>query len=451
MPHVAAVRRLSLRTRLALLAAAGAMLVLSIGALLLYRDVSGELSRAITDELTVRADDLAASLDTEPITPAPSSVVAQVVTPSGQVLAPAGLAPVLTADELARAARGEVIVDRAIAGVGEHARLLAQPMRGPVGEEVVGVVATSTASLAEARERLTIVLGLAGPVLAAGIGAAAWFLTGAALRPVRRMSNEAATISMAEPGRRLAQPAGDDEIAELGRTLNAMLARIEMTIAHERAFIDDAAHELRSPLAVLRGELELTADDPQDAEAVAQGVASALEETDRLARLTEDLLTLARADAGQLDPGDARTELLGAAEECLRRLPHRDGVRIEVSGEPVTVRGDATWIHQIVTNLVVNAERYARSRIVVTTARDGELALLVVADDGAGFPAALLEQAFDRFSRGDGARTRSGGGAGLGLAIVSSLADAVGGTVRASNGPPLGGACVKVEVPVAGP
>ena len=178
---------------------------------------------------------------------------------------------------------------------------------------------------------------------------------------------------------------------------------------------------------------------------------SALEETDRLARLTEDLLTLARADAGQLDPGEARTELLGAAEECLRRLPHRDGVRIDVSGEPVTVRGDPTWIHQIVTNLVVNAERYARSRIVVTTARDGELALLVVADDGAGFPAALLEQAFDRFSRGDGARTRSGGGAGLGLAIVSSLADAVGGTVRASNGPPLGGACVKVEVPVAGP
>ena len=177
----------------------------------------------------------------------------------------------MTADELARAARGEVIVDRAIAGVGEHARLLARPMRGPVGEEVVGVVATSTASLAEARERLTIVLGVAGPVLAAAIGAAAWFLTGAALRPVRRMSNEAATISMAEPGRRLAQPAGDDEIAELGRTLNAMLARIETTIAHERAFIDDAAHELRSPLAVLRGELELTADDPRTPTAVAQG------------------------------------------------------------------------------------------------------------------------------------------------------------------------------------
>lgn len=425
------------------------MLVLSIGALLLYRDVSGALSGAITDELTVRADDLAASLDTEPISTEPSSVVAQVVGPTGAVLAPPGVEPVLTADELARAARGEVIVDRAITGVGEHARLLARPMRGPVGEEIIGVVATSTASLAEARQRLTIVLGVAGPVLAAAIGAAAWFLTGAALRPVRRMSHEAATISMAEPGRRLAQPGGDDEIAELGRTLNAMLARIETTIAHERAFIDDAAHELRSPLAVLRGELELTADDPGDEAAVAQGVASALEETDRLARLTEDLLTLARADAGQLEPGETMTELLGATEECIGRLPHRDDVHIEVLGDPMVVRGDATWIHQIVTNLVVNAERHARSRIQLTTTRHGEYGRLAVADDGVGFPPQLLDQAFDRFTRGDGARTRSGGGAGLGLAIVSSLAAALGGTVRATNGPPFGGACVEVHIPLA--
>ena len=190
--------------------------------------------------------------------------------------------------------------------------MLARPDPGPGREDAVAVVATSTASLVQARDRLTIVLAVAGPILAAAIGAAAWIVTGAALRPVRRMTNEAATISMAESGRRLAQPAGEDEIAELGRTLNAMLARIETTIAHERAFIDDAAHELRSPIAVLRGELELTAHDPGDADAVAVGLASALEETDRLTRLSEDLLTLARADAGQLAPGDTTTELLGA-------------------------------------------------------------------------------------------------------------------------------------------
>jgi signal transduction histidine kinase len=237
-------------------------------------------------------------LENGSISSSPQFVVAQVVGSDGEVLEPPGAAPVLTADELAQASDGELIVDREVRGVGEHARLLARPIGGAGAESAVGVVATSTAPLAKARERLTIVLMVTGPVLAALIGAAAWVLTGAALRPVRRMTNEAATISMAEVGRCLAQPAGEDEIAELGRTLNAMLARIETTIGHERAFIDDAAHELRSPIAVLRGELELTAHDAGDADAVAQGLASALEETDRLTRLTEDLLTLARADAG---------------------------------------------------------------------------------------------------------------------------------------------------------
>ena len=232
---------------------------------------------------------------------------------------------------------------------------------------------------------------------------------------------------MAEPGRRLAQPAGDDEIAELGRTLNAMLARIETTIAHERAFIDDAAHELRSPLAVLRGELELTADDPGDADAVAQGVASALEETDRL-----DPADRGPAHAGPRRRRPARSRRRrrrscsvpprSASAAC----PTATRCASTVSGEPVIVRGDASWIHQIVTNLVANAERYARSRDPGHHGRDGERHGWSVADDGAGFPPELFVRAFDRFTRGDGARTRSGGGAGLGLAIVASLADAVG-------------------------
>jgi two-component system, OmpR family, sensor kinase len=292
------------------------------------------------------------------------------------------------------------------------------------------------------------VLAVAGPVLAAAIAAAAWILTGAALRPVRRMTSEAATISMTETGARLPQPAGEDEIAELGRTLNGMLARIETTIAHERAFIDDAAHELRSPIAVLRGELELAADDVGDTIAVSRGLASALEETDRLSRLSEDLLTLARADAGQLSPSDASTEVLEAARAAVGRFRHREDVTIEVSGEPLIVRGDPLWIRQIVTNLVANADRHARSRVLVSTSLSAERGRLVVADDGAGFPPDLLPQAFDRFSRGDGARSRAGGGAGLGLAIVASLTRALGGDVTATNGPPLGGACIAVDLPL---
>jgi two-component system, OmpR family, sensor kinase len=441
-------RRVSLRTRLAALAAVGAMIVLSIGALLLYRDISGKLSGAITDELTIRLDDLAANVE-EGVMPSEPGFVTQVVGRDGDVLSPTGAAPVLTAAEFAAASRGEIIVDREVPGIGEHARLLARPIDGPGAEEVVGVVATSTAALAQARERLTIVLAVAGPVLAAAVGAAAWVVTGAALRPVRQMTNEAATISMAEPGPRLVQPSGDDEIAELGRTLNAMLARIESTVAHERAFIDDAAHELRSPIAVLRGELELAAQDPGDADAVARSLASALEETDRLTHLTEDLLTLARADAGQLASTDATTDLLAVARAGVDRLPQRDDVSIEVAGEPVLVRGDASWISQIVTNLVANADRHAGSRILVSTTRSSGHGRLTVADDGAGFPPELLPRAFDRFSRSDGARSRTRGGTGLGLAIVASLAHALHGTVSATNGPPFGGACIQVELPLA--
>ncbi len=442
-------RRLSLRTRLAIVTAAGAMVVLSIGALLLYRDVSGALSRAITDELTIRVHDLAAEL-TQGTTPAgPGLVLTQVVAANGEVLSPPGAAGMLSADEFSRAATGEIIVDRAVAEIGAHARLLARPITGADGRRVVAVVATSTAPLEAARDRLTVVLVVAGPVLAAVIGLAAWVLTGAALRPVRRMTSEAASLSRAAAGRRLAQPAGEDEIAELGRTLNAMLARIEATIAHERAFIDDAAHELRSPLAVLRGELELLAQEPDDSDAVARGLASALEESDRLTRLTEDLLTLARADAGELTPGDARTELLEAAQRGVRRLPHRDDVQIDVAGEPVVVRGDATWIRQIVTNLVTNADRHATSRISVTTASAGEVGRLSVADDGPGFTAELIPHAFDRFTRGDSARSRARGGAGLGLAIVATLARALGGMASVENGPPLGGARVDVDIPVS--
>jgi len=443
--------RLSLRTRLAAIAGAGAMIVLGVGALLLYRNLSNELSHAITDELTIRVSDLSASLEDGSVTPSSGLLIAQAVDASGNVLSPSGAQRVLSADELARASRGQIIVDREVPGVGEHARLLARPIGATSAGPVIGVAAVSTAPLEHARNRLTIVLVVAGPALAAAIAGAAWLLAGAALRPVRRMTGEAATISMAEAGRRLAQPPGDDEIAALGRTLNAMLARIETTVAHERAFVDDAAHELRTPIAVLRGELELAAQDPGDRTAVEHGLASALEETDRLTRLTQDLLMLARADAGQLVPGQDPVELLGATRAALRGLPHRDEVSVEVVGEPAMVLAEPEWIRHIVTNLVVNADRYARTRIVVSVAPVGAQGRLLVADDGSGFPPELLPRVFERFARADGARGRSGGGAGLGLAIIASLTHALGGSVSAANGPPLGGACVEIELPLLAP
>jgi two-component system OmpR family sensor kinase len=443
-------RPLSLRTRLAVLAAAWAIVGLGVAALLLYRNLSGELSTAITDELAVRVDNLAAGLNGSAVQGGSALVTAQTVDEHGDVLSPVGADPLLTSPELARAIREQIIVDREVPSVGQQARLLARPIGRTDQGVVVGVAAVSTAPLQRAKDRLILVLAIAGPALIAVVAAAAWLLARAALRPVRQMAAEAATISAARTERRLPQPAGDDEIAELGRTLNAMLARIEATLGHERAFIDDAAHELRTPLAVLRGELELAAHEPGDLHAVARSLASALEEADRLAGLTEDLLTLARADAGQLMPGETMTELLGAAHQEVQHLPHRDEVTIEVRGEPAIVRGEPEWVSHIVSNLVANADRYAKSRIMVTVGSAGEYGRLVVADDGPGFPAQLLPRAFDRFSRGEDARGYSGGGAGLGLAIVASLTHAAGGTVKAGNSESLGGACVQVEIPLAG-
>jgi signal transduction histidine kinase len=441
--------RLSVRTRLAAITGVGAMVVLAAGSLLLYLDLSDSLSDAITDELNVRLDALAIDFQDGEVTAGEGLVTTQAIGPDGVVVSPAGEAPLLSGLELARALREDVLVDSDVAGLGENARVMARPIVGPDQERLVAVAAVSTDPLVSSRRHLTIVLAIAGPVLATMAAAFAWVLAGAALRPVRRMADDATVISSTAPGRRLRQPPGDDEIAHLGTTLNAMLGRIEATVAREREFIDDAAHELRTPLAVLRGELELAADDLDDRPALVQGLASALEETDRLARLADDLLTLARADAGDLPDGDARSDLLDSASGAARRVAEHHRLQLDMRGVPTAVPVRAEVVQQIVTNLVANAARHAAGRILLEVSVDGGRAVLTVADDGPGFPADVLPRAFDRFVRGDSARGRAHGGSGLGLAIVAALAGASGGTAVARNGPPLGGATVEVRWPLA--
>jgi signal transduction histidine kinase len=444
---LAFLRGVSLRGRLAAVTGAGAMVVLAAGALLLYLDLSDELSDALTDELAVRVGALQIDFQDGEVTADDDLVTTQAIQPDGGVRSPRGESSILTPSELTSALEGQLIVDRAIPGLGQHARLLARPITGPDDEMLVAVAAVTTDALIDARRRLTIVLAIAGPALAALAAGLAWVLAGAALRPVRRMATEAETISLAESGRRLPQPPGDDEIAQLGRTLNAMLERIETTVAREREFVDDAAHELRTPIAVLRGEIELALEDTSDAEAVRHGLTSALEEADRLARLTDDLLTLARADAGDIGTDDATTDLLAVAGDVAARVGRHTPISIDARGQPATVRGQPDLLDQVVLNLVANASRHAASRVEIDVEQDGDHARLTVSDDGPGFPEDLLPRAFDRFVRGDSARSRSHGGAGLGLAIAASLTRALGGEIAASNRPD-GGACVEVRLPV---
>jgi signal transduction histidine kinase len=240
---------------------------------------------------------------------------------------------------------------------------------------------------------------------------------------------------------------GDDEVAHLAATLDGMLGRLRVAFQRERAFVDDASHELRTPIAVLRGEIELAllaADDPGERE---RSLRTALGEAERLSRLAEDLLLLARERAGTLVLRREPVDLLDLAATEAARLQPAFGLRIRVSGDPVVVPGDEDRLRQLLTNLVANSATAGAATVQVRGTADRTAVVLEVADDGPGFPAEVLDSAFERFVRGDPTRTRSGSGAGLGLSIVRAIVIASGGTAEISSGPPLGGAVVTVRLP----
>jgi signal transduction histidine kinase len=303
----------------------------------------------------------------------------------------------------------------------------------------VVVVATSLHSLERGQRRLALELAVAAPFLIGALAAGGWLLAGAALRPVERLTSEADRISLTEPSRRLPSIAGDDEIARLGRTLNAMLDRIQASFEHEQSFVDDASHELRTPVSILRAELELALVEARDGASVEASLRSALEEAERLGRLADDLLVLARESAGRLPLRVEAVDVGALVRRVASRLPATPVVG--VAGTLPALDADPVRLEQLAQNLLVNAQRHARSRVDVTLSADA----MTVADDGPGFAVDVLPRAFDRFTRGGSDRGRSGGGAGLGLAIVAAIARAHGWSVAASNGGDLGGAAVRVE------
>jgi two-component system OmpR family sensor kinase len=267
------------------------------------------------------------------------------------------------------------------------------------------------------------------------------------------MRTEAAAISASELGRRLPVPPTGDEVARLGETLNAMLERLEQALERERRFVDDASHEIRTPLANLRTELDLALRSARTPAELQLAVRSAARETERLSRLAEDLLVLARADRGRLP---VRPELVDVAEvvaltaEAFATRAADVGVTIEERvQEGLRVAVDPLRIRQALGNLVDNALEHTppggRVRISAGHA-DGSLSL-EVSDTGEGFPPAFLAEAFDPFTRPDASRSRPEGGTGLGLSIVRAIVEAHGGVAEARNRPP-GGASVVLRIPV---
>ncbi|MFD9408474.1 sensor histidine kinase [Streptomyces sp. NPDC059989] len=294
----------------------------------------------------------------------------------------------------------------------------------------------------DATRAVAIGLLAGAPPLIGFAAALAWWVTGHALRPVTAIRTELAAVTASELDRRVPDPGGADEIAQLARTVNDTLDRLERSDARQRQFTADASHELRNPLAAVRSRLEVAlAMGRPDRESVE----AALADTERLQRIAADLLLLARLDGG---PGP-RTEpvdlALLAAEDVARRGGSRVAIRLDARA-PVPAAGDPARLERALANLVDNALRYAREEVVVRAGAADGWALLEVADDGAGIPEADRDRVFERFVRLDAARGRAGGGTGLGLAITREIARAHGGDVRALPAP-AGGARLVLRIP----
>ncbi|MEU1314221.1 sensor histidine kinase [Streptomyces tibetensis] len=286
------------------------------------------------------------------------------------------------------------------------------------------------------RTALTVML-IGFPLLLGVVAAVTWLVTRRALRPVEGIRREMAAITHSEDlARRVPEPDTHDEIARLASTTNETLAALETSVERQRRFVADASHELRSPIASLRTQLEVAAAHPELLD-----LDGAVEDTVRLQRLAADLLLLARLDAGER-PSDAQVDLAGLARE---QAEGRTGVTVDA--EPVEVAGSRGQLGRVLANLLDNAQRHARSAVTVSVRREGDRAVVGVADDGDGVPEDDRERIFERFVRLDAARSRDDGGAGLGLAIARDVAVRHGGTLTAGRGP-AGGALFELRLPL---
>ncbi|MEV5886784.1 HAMP domain-containing sensor histidine kinase [Streptomyces sp. NPDC052020] len=275
------------------------------------------------------------------------------------------------------------------------------------------------------------------PLLLVVVAGVTWRVTGRALRPVEGIRREMAAITAsADLARRVPVPDTHDEIARLANTTNETLAALETSVERQRRFVADASHELRSPIASLRTQLEVGAAHPELLD-----LGGAVEDTVRLQRLAADLLLLARLDAGER-PAEGRADLAALARE---EAAGRAGVTVRAE-EAVVVAGSRGQLGRVLANLLDNAQRHARSVVEVSVRREGAWAVVGVADDGEGVPVAERERIFERFVRLDAARSRDDGGAGLGLAIARDVAVRHGGTLTVRDAP-AGGALFELRLP----
>ncbi|MDX6231020.1 MAG: hypothetical protein QOI76_4410 [Frankiales bacterium] len=431
----------SLRARVTVVATAVLAIGLLAGTLVLARLFVAARVHAVDNtvrEEAQRISQLLTAGDLPKTLPAPlgSTVVAQVVDSAGTVLAATSSASqvleIIPIEQIKVGTVDHVYTTTSSSLGGNRFRV---DVRSTAFKDthVVVVVAVPYSDVADTLNALHRVILVVLPLVLLAAAAATWLAVGSALQPVDELRAEAdavvATGGAAAP--RLAVPAGAVELRRLGETLNRMLSRVHGAGEQQRAFIADAAHELRSPLASVLTQLEVALSTPTSAEEWPVIAADVFADAERLRRIADDLLLLAKLDAG----APAGRGLIDVRE------------LVAVDGPPLEVYGDAQALSRLFDNLVTNAGKYATT-VRTSVVQEGPSVVVHVDDDGPGVPVADRERVFERFFRLDSARSRDEGGTGLGLAIARAIARAHGGDVLLGDSP-VGGLRATVRLPLA--
>jgi len=453
--------RLTLRVRLLLIGLAGVATALAVGGAVLYGVLTVASYRSLDQAGRATAAEVAALVRAgrlpDPI-PVTGNQLVQVVDARGRVVSASASGDRLTALLLPRevrtaAAGSAIVVPGSRNGSAQPLRVVATRAR-PAGSTAAPdtvIVAQEFSDIQHSQRILGTTLLITYPLLLVVLAGIAWRVIAAALQPVEALRSAAQRISGSGQDERLPVPASRDEIHALALTLNSMLDRLTAGRERQRSFVADAAHELRSPLASMQAQLDVSQHLGEDVRSpeLAEDLRA---EVSRMARLVEDLLALARLDADTAPAAEPEpVEVAALVDEVVAtRRRRRVPVEVEPVGPagPFVVRVRPEEICRALGNLVDNAVRHARTAVQVSSHADASEVVIEVADDGHGIAPEDRERVFERFTRLDEARDRDAGGSGLGLAIARELVDRNGGSISLETSR-AGGLSARARLPRA--
>jgi len=446
---------LPVRVRLVLWYVALFAIVVGIWSVFVIVRIRADLYSSVDHGLAARATQLASTLtqgskaafkDLSSATlagVAPQETVAQLLSPTGNVVAHSGDAAAAKPIVSAQLLRNVALLGRAqvetVADAGEQFRVLVVQL--PKSQRFL-LVGQSTESVDSAVQRLGLVMLLSGPLALLAAAIAGWFLARRALRPVARMTTTAANVGIDRLDERVPVPGAEDELRSLAETLNGMLERLETGVRDKRRLVANASHELQTPLAVMRTELDVYLSSSELADDTREVLESVREEVDRMSRIVRNLLTLARFDDGNLtllrEPFDLH-DLAEETVESLETLARERQVNVGVDGESTPALVDKEYLRLVAANLLENAIRYSGtgSEVRIFTKAEGGEAVLSVADTGQGIAPVAAGHIFDRFYRAEDKRAEESG-SGLGLAITKEIVECHGGVVELETQPGVG-------------